>query len=263
MKNQKSKTTMKKSGVKKALIAAALILIILFAAVLTFVLTRLDFIVKAAIEKYGTQAAGVPVRVESVKIRLREGSAAIRGLTIANPEGFTDPRAFSLGETGVGIDIRSLAKDVKVIDDIHVLAPRIFVEINSNRSVNLNVIRKNLERAAAGANAPSPEKTRRKTGKGEEPRLIIKRIVFSDGSIDARIAALNNRTFQLRLPSVEMRNLGGKKGATPDELTRQIMDELCRRAVAEVEKKIGAIAAEKAKDAIKSKIESGVGRLLK
>jgi hypothetical protein len=264
MKKQRSETSKRKSGIKKAFVVGALILILLTAAVLTFVLTRLDFIVKAAIEKYGTQSAGVSVRVESVNIQLREGSAAIRGLTIDNPAGFTDPKAFSLGETGVGINIRSLAENVKVIDDIHVLAPKIFVEINSNRSVNLNVIRKNLERSAAGAAAPPPGKTERKTGKGAEPRLIIRRILFSDGSIDARIAALNNKTFQLRLPSVEMRNLGGKNGATPDELTRQIIGELCRRAVAEVERKVGGIASEKLRDAVKSEISpENLGRLLR
>lgn len=251
---QKSKTSKKKSGIKKAFVVSALILIILIAAVLAFVLTRLDFIVKAAIEKYGSRAAGVSVRVESVKIRLREGSAAIRGLTLANPEGFTDTYAFSLGETRAGIDIRSLTEDVNVIDEIRVLAPRVFVEINSEKSVNLNVIRKNLEASSKGKPAPG-----KKSKEGKQARLIIKRILFSDGSIQARIAAVKGKTLELRLPSIEMRNLGGKNGATPDELTRQIIGELCRRALAEVERKVGAVAAEKAKDAVKSKIQSEIG----
>jgi hypothetical protein len=259
MKKQKSKTNMKKSGVKKALIAVASILIILFAAVLTFVLTRLDFIVKTAIEKYGTQAAGVPVRVESVKIRLREGSAAIRGLTIANPEGFNGSSAFSLGESKVGIDIRSLAQDVKIINEIIVSAPKIFFEINSANAVNLNIIRENLEKSSTRENSSRDKKQK----KGPEPRLIIRHILFSGGSIEARIASLNDKTIQLKLPAVEMEHLGGKNGATPDELTRQIVGELCRRAVAEVEKKAAHLATEKAKDAVRSQIESGVGRLLK
>jgi hypothetical protein len=263
MKNQKTGTVKRKPGVKKALVAAVLFFILLIVAVLVFVFTRLDVIVKTAIEKYGSQATDTAVRVESVKIRLREGTGVIRGLTIANPKGFDGPYSFSLGEIGVGIDIRSLIEEVKIIDEILVRAPEIFVEINSSKIVNLNVIRKNLERSAAGAKAPPPKKTERKTGKGEEPRLIIKRILFSDGSIQARIAALKNKTIQLRLPFIEIEDLGGKNGATPDELTRQILNELCRRAVAEVEKKAERIAAEKAKDAVKSQIENGVGRLLR
>ncbi len=263
--NQKSKTSKKKSGIKKAFVVSALILILLIAAVLVCVLTRLDAIVKAAIEKYGSEAAGTAVRVESVKIRIREGSGAVKGLTLANPEGFKDSHAFSLGEIGIGIDIRSLTQDVKIIDDIRVIAPEIFVEMNSSRVTNLNVIRKNLEKSAPGEKAASPRKSS-KAGKdesGSETRMIIRRILFSDGLIRARIAPLNGRTFQLKLPSIEMRNLGGKNGATPDELTRQIIGELCRRAAAEVEKKTGEFMADKAKDAVRSQIEGGVGRLLR
>ena len=259
MKTQKSKTAKKKSGIKKAFIVGALILIILIAAFLVCVMTRLDAIVKAAIEKYGSQAAGTAVRVESVKIRLREGSGAIRGLTLANPEGFKGPYAFSLGESGVGIDIRSLTEEVKIINEILVRTPEIFVEINSANVVNMNVIRKNLEKAAPQKKSASGKKDKT----GPEPRLIIRRILFSDGSIQARIASLNDKTYQLRLPAVEMKNLGGKNGATPDELTRQIIGELCRRAVNEVEKKVSGIAVEKAKDVLKSRIESGLGKLLR
>ena len=259
MKNQKSKTAKKKSGIKKVFVVGALILVILIAAVLVCVLTRLDAIVKAAIEKYGSQAAGTAVRVESVKIRLREGSGAIQRLTVANSGGFEGPYAFSLGEIGVGIDIRSLTDKVKIINEIHVRAPEIFVEINSANVVNMNVIRKNLEKSAPPKNSGQAKKDKT----GPQPRLIIRRIIFSEGSIQARIASLNEKTYQLRLPAIEMEHLGGKNGATPDELTRQILDELCRRAVVEVEKKVGGLAAEKAKDIIKSQLESGMGRLLR
>jgi hypothetical protein len=259
VKNQKSKTVKKKSGIKKVFVIGALILVVFIAAVLVCVLTRIDAIVKAAIEKYGSQAAGTPVRVESVRIRLREGSGAIRGLTLANPEGFKGPYAFSLGESGVGIDIRSLTEEVKIINEILVRAPEIFVEINSANVVNMNVIRKNLEKAAPRKKSASAKKVKT----GPEPRLIIRRIVFSEGSIQARIASLNDKTVQLRLPAIEMEHIGGKNGATPDEITRQIIGELCRRAVNEVEKKVSGIAVEKAKDALKSQIESGMGRLLR
>jgi hypothetical protein len=265
MTTKKSGTAAKKTSMKKKILTGALILILIIAVILVCVLTRLDVIVKASIETYGTRAAGTAVRVESVKIRLREGSAAIRGLSIANPQGFADRYAFSLGETGVGINIRSLTEEVKVINDIRVLAPEIFVEINSAGAVNLDVIRKNLEQSASREKAVPPSKSAqgKKNGRVKEPRLIVRHILFADGSIQARIAALKDKTVQLRLPSIEMRNLGGKSGATPDEITRQILGELCRRAVARVEGNIGAIAEEKAKDAAKSQIERGVERLLR
>jgi uncharacterized protein involved in outer membrane biogenesis len=252
MKNTKKHTT----GVKKWFLGTVLVLILVIAGAVLFVLTRLDYIVKIAIEKYGSRATGTAIRVESVRIRLRQGSAAIQGLTIANPDGFETPHAFSLGETGVKIDVRSITKEVKIIDEILVRAPEIFVETNAARSVNLNELKKNLEKAAP----PDKSSTAKKKGeKGPEPKLIIRRILFSEGAVHVKIASGGGRQYELRLPSVEMTNLGGSQGATPDQLTRQILGELSRRALGAAGKKAAELAVDKAKDAAKSLLDRRKG----
>ena len=86
--------------------------VLLFAVAIVCVLTRLDAIVKAAIEKYGSAATATAVRVESVRIRLREGSGTVRGITIANLRGFEGKHAFSLGETGVAIEVGSITRQI-------------------------------------------------------------------------------------------------------------------------------------------------------
>jgi hypothetical protein len=220
--------------------------LLVFLAVL-FVFGRLDAIVKSAIEKYGSAATGTAVRVESVHIRLREGKASFRGLTIGNPAGFREKNAFSLGEIGAGIDIRSVPEKVKIVDEIIVASPEIFAEVNEDGTLNLNAIVENLGRSAPPAG--KKEGGAKSAGRPDrEPRLIIRHILFSGGRIHIRLGIGGDRETLLRLPSVEMRNLGAPNGATPDRLTRLIVGELTRRAAAEVRNKAVSAAADRAVD---------------
>jgi hypothetical protein len=224
-------------------LAAGTVLLVVLAAL--FVLGRLDAIVKAAIEKYGSAATGTAVRVESVRIRLREGQASFRGLTIGNPAGFREKNAFSLGEIGAGIDLRSVPEKVKVVDEIIVASPEIFAEVNEAGTLNLNVIGGNLRRSAPPAG--KEEAGAKSGGRPEtEVRLIIRHILFSGGRIHLRLGSGDGRESVLRLPAVEMRNLGAPNGATPDRLTRLIVGELTRRAAAEVRQKAVSAATDRA-----------------
>lgn len=233
----------------------AVIIIVLLCAI-----GNLDRIVKAGIEKYGSRSVGTEVAVQSVRIRLKEGRAEIHGLTVGNPAGFREKNAFSLGEIAADIDVRSVAEEVKIIEEIVVAAPQITVEMNQDRTFNLNVILKNL---AASSPSAKKETARRRTGDSKasgkpedrkEPLLILERVLFRDGVIRGRFEFGGDRESTLRLPTVEMRDLGAPNGATPTELTRQIIGELSRRAMAEVRKK--AVSA--AKDKVKSEAESAV-----
>jgi hypothetical protein len=243
-----------RSGGKKWFIGVVLVIILITAVTVICVISRLDFMVKAAIEKYGSMATGTPVRVESVKIRLRQGSGDIHGLTIGNPAGFDGPHAFTLGETGIQIDLRSLTQEVKIIDAIHVLKPEIFFEMNSARSVNLNELKKYLEKTSPPKKTEAVKKEKKS---GPEPKMIIRRILFSDGVVHVRIVPGGVRQYDLRMPAVEMTNLGGNTGATPDQITHQIIGELNRRAIREVEKKTVGAAVDKARDKAKELIQKG------
>src|SRR5688572_12656680 len=111
---------------KKIAIAAALLIVAAIGGGLYYLFTNLDHIVKAAIEKYGSQTTQTSVRVDNVKITLASGTAAISGLSIANPKGFDAKNAFSLGTIETGIDIKSIGKQPLIIDKIIIRKPQVF-----------------------------------------------------------------------------------------------------------------------------------------
>ncbi|MGE5893616.1 MAG: hypothetical protein ACM34I_06130, partial [bacterium] len=66
-------------GSRRVLIIVAAVVVVL-AAALYFLVTNIDSIVKAAIEKYGSEVTKTDVRVSSVKIKLSSGEGAVSEL---------------------------------------------------------------------------------------------------------------------------------------------------------------------------------------
>jgi hypothetical protein len=213
----------------KVFIGLIVLILLLIGGAVFYVYHSLDDLVEAAIEKYGSQTTQTAVRVDKVRIQLTDGAGAISGISVANPTGFTDPHAFTLGKISTRIDISSLTETPIIIDEVHIKAPAIFYEINKAGKANLNVLKDNVMQSVPAKPAgkkPAPAEP----GKKEEPKLVIRRFIVDDGSIKATVAQLEGKVLQTKLPRMELRNVGGKGGATPQELAKQISDQMIKQA---------------------------------
>jgi len=244
---------------KKAIFGLLLIIVIAIGGSVYYLLTNLDSLVEKAIEKYGSEATQTSVLVDSVEINLTDGAAGITGLTVGNPAGYGFANAFSLGEIRAAIDLQSLQKEPYIINEITVLAPQVFVEINEDKKTNLNELKNKL--TAGSTDKPQDIKSQPAEGSAEEPRLIIRRLTFADGSIQAKVAALQNKEYQLKLPSMDMTNLGGSKGATATELASEILKRLTDRASDIVKKDIIDAELNKLKAKAQQKIDEEKAKL--
>src|SRR6202000_495394 len=84
------------------------VLLVIIAGVSWYLYSNLDSYVKAAIEKYASDATQTAVRVDSVKISLSTGEGTITGLTVANPDGYSSAKAVSIGTILMRLDIGSV-----------------------------------------------------------------------------------------------------------------------------------------------------------
>ncbi|MCW8888904.1 MAG: hypothetical protein OQK25_07570 [Gammaproteobacteria bacterium] len=243
---------------KKFIYTLLLVTVLVAVGGVYYTLTNLDALVETAIEKYGSEATQTAVLVDSVKIELTDGAAGIKGLTVANTQGFSMPLAFSFGEIRAGIDLKSLQEEPYIINEIAVLAPQVFVEINENNKTNLNELTKNL---TAGSTSSPDKETKPSEESAKEPRLIIRRVTFADGTIQARVAALQDKEYQLKLPTLDMKDLGGSKGATASELANEILSRLTARASETVKKNIIDKKLNAIKDKAKEKIDAEKAKL--
>lgn len=235
---------------KKMLLGLFFLVVLALGGGIYYVYTNLDSLVEMAIETFGSDATQTAVRVDRVRIKLQDGSAGIYGLTVANPDGFTTKSAFSLGEISTKIDIKNTGKDLIVIDHITITAPQVFYEMDAARKMNLQALLNNL---GSGGPAPAAESPGDKT---PAPKLIIRKLSFTEGSIHALIAPLENREYDLKLPPIVMNNLGGKNGAPPEDIARQIIKTLSDRAMTAVKSSAAGAEIEKARQQLDAKKEA-------
>ncbi len=238
---------------KKLLVGLAA-LVVIVVAVMLFVWSNLDHIVKSAIQTYGSEATKTAVRVDTVKVDLRDGKATISGLTVANPPGFTDPNIFELGSISTKVDIASLNKNPIIIDEIHVNAPSVVYEIDKAGVANTDVLKKNL-----GAGGGGKEQAESNGAKGEGLKMIIRKLVVEGSSAKVRIAALS-KDQTVKLPPIVMTDIGKKSGgATPAEVAKQVSDKMLANVKSAVTKIGVGQYLGKSADAVKSQMEEQLG----
>ena len=212
---------------KKILIVFAVVIVLVVGG-LYFLLSNLDSVVAKAIEKHGSEVTQTSVTVSGVDISLREGRGSIKGLKVASPDGFGVRDAFSLGDITLDIDIQSLGDDPVVIDEIRILAPVVNVEATETGATNIDELRKNVEESAGGNTGDGGGSG------GQGKRIRIKKFVFEKGSIHIDASAMGLEKCTVVLPEINLIDVGGTSGATPDEITRIILAAVVKKAAAEV-----------------------------
>lgn len=224
-------------------ILGGVVLVIVIAVFL--LLGSLDSIIKGQIEKVGTELTGVPVTVGSVELSLTDGAGTISGLTIANPPGYSDNPAFSLGTLKLGIDINSLSKaNPIVLDNLVIDSMDANLELRTDSS-NLSVIAENVSK-----NTESAEQETTETESGKPLLITIRQLFINDVNI---VINDGKSTKQDTLPTIELANVGGEAGATPAGITGAILSKL----ISEILKEAAAEALmKKANDAVQGATKS-------
>jgi hypothetical protein len=212
---------------------AGVALLAIVAVFIVFVLSSLDGIVKAGIEKYGSEILGTSVRVDSVKIRMQEGKGTILGLRVASPGGFPPGDAIRFGEITLGIDIASLSSaDPIVINVVNVADPSVSWVVNSKGKSNISVLKEN---ATNYGNSQGGESTASETSSDEPPTLIsIKKFSFTGGKLNADLAAVGGPELKSTIAPVELSNVGGSQGETPGRVGATIAGEFAKSVLSAV-----------------------------
>lgn len=247
-------------SVKKILLGSALLVVIVAAALMVLLVSRLDSIVKGAIEEHGSRLTGTAVRVAGVKISLREGQGTIKGLSVGNPVGFEGGEAFSLGEVTLGIDLSTVTKSPVVIQEVLIRGPVVSFELQSSGRSNFDLIMDNVRRKGK-----EEGRERKEPSGGGEPRIAVRSFIFEEGKIEADATALGGESAAVKLPVLRLEDVGGTDGGTAEEIGVEILTAFggaVIRAAArsgiqrvmekEIEKRIGGEAGESGKELLRS-----------
>lgn len=195
-------------------------LLVLVAVMILLLVQNLDALVKRAIESYGSETAGTAVRVADVSMSLRQGRGTVRGLTVANPPGYSATPLFALNDITMAIDTTSLTGAVPVVEELRIGTTAFRYELDQAGRSNLSVLQKRLKnqgKTGAGEPKQSPGK-----------RIRVKRLVIADGEAILELGQFGIGRATARVPGVTLADLGGNRGLTAQELSKAVLDALVK-----------------------------------
>ena len=186
---------------------------------------KIDAYVKTAIEKYGSESLGTKVSVGEVNISLRQTTATITNLEIANPPGFDDPIAFKAGLIEITLNSKESKLDSVVIDRILLNSPMVFY-IKTKQTDNLSSLQDQAARSSN--NSQSADKTGGSKDKGrEQPRILIKKFDIERANLSYRDTRIVSTTVNLKLDDIHIVDIDtGKNGAGTQEAVSKIVNAI-------------------------------------
>jgi hypothetical protein len=198
---------------KKVLIGVGVLVVIV--AVGVFVLLgSLNGIVKAAVEKIGSDLTQTKVTLSDVDIEETSGKGVLRGFRVTNPDGFSKDDAFKFQEVSVTIDAASILSDPVIIKEVVIVRPEVVYEFGDS-GTNLDRLNKNVQSKAGSGGGGG--------GESEGPKFIIENLYLRDGKVAVQAPLLDEK-ISLPLPTIHLTNIGKEgSGATPGDIADQMM----------------------------------------
>lgn len=207
---------------------------------------NLDTIVVNGVNTYGPKLTQTKVELVSARLSPLSGLGTLTGLTVGNPAGWSDGRAFYLGQVHLDLEPRSLLSDPIVINEILIDQPEFNYETKIVSS-NIQDLLKNIEGATrSGDGGQQP------VAKDGKPRkFIVKKFRFTNGKARVEVGA---NVLNVNLPPISLDDLGvAEDGITVGQMSGILMHKVLG-SVAEGTAnalKSGDLTADKLKDVAK------------
>jgi hypothetical protein len=209
---------------KKLFFAAAVVSALVVAGVY-FLGSHLNGIVASVIEKEGSKVTETTVSVSGVRISIRDGRGSISGLRVASPKGFDAGNVFALGDITVDLDEGSLGKNPIVIDEVRIRKPEVNAQVLKDGKSNVEELNKRIQDYSGSGSS---------SGSMGDKRIRIRKFVVEEGSISVDAAALGVDKHTVKLPAIQLDDVGGANGAPPDQIGKLIAGALARKTASTV-----------------------------
>lgn len=239
----------------KILLSIVGIVILLVGGLAWYVANNINDIVRDVVETAGTDVLQTQVALKHVDIKLIDGSAELGSFSIKNYADFNEPELLLFDTIKVDIDLDSINKDVKVLDEVTISGISIVAE-QKGTTTNLQTLLKKLPRSESS----SADKS--ETSSGTDVKLAIKTLNFVDNSVS--LVLEDYGTHKLKLPKIVRTNLGSaEEGLTPEQLAKEVVEPLIEQAKDQIEKEVANLAKKRLEEEYGEQIEAEKEKLKK
>lgn len=184
---------------------------------------RLNSSLKEKVEGFASKAAGTKVTLREVSVSLM-GAGTLKGLVVANPDGYKSESALRVDEIRIKLDPTSLITPTILVHEVVLDTPLLTWELGSGGG-NLGRIHKSL---GAG---PYKGKARPKRGDAAPAgrKVVVERFIVRNGRLRVAGAAGIAGPVFMTLPDLALKDLGKKDGgATTQQIVALALDAVIR-----------------------------------
>lgn len=215
----------------KKLCVVLFVLVAAAAGLLFYLNSNIDSIVKAAIEKFGSQAAHTALTLDSVKLEIASGAGALYGLGVSNPEGFSSNKALQVEKVSMKIDAKSALGDGPIIiDEIAIDKIKVLFEADATGANNLLAMQKNITPKSSSSKSNESDAINSAGENKAQRKIIIRNLYIRDGGIEVTHPLLNGKNISAVLPEIHLTNIGEDKGVTQAQLAKIILQSITSSA---------------------------------
>ncbi len=212
--------------IKRLLLVVLLLLLLGVAGAFLF----LDTIVRGAIEKGGSSAAGVPTTLEKADASFFSGAFGLDGFAIANPPGFRSQPFLALKGARARWQNGSILSDTLVIDEFALDG----LELDLERSAagnNWDKILDNLKKLsgpAADAKPGQPEPA------GSSRSVTIRKLSIQNTRCALHVSGMPalNGDYEVKVPAIHIEDLrsNGSTAEIAGKLTKAVVEAVVAQA---------------------------------
>lgn len=239
----------------KKIFLALLTLALIAVVVIYFVgSTILNKGVKSGVETYGPRVTQTEINLADVNLSVLSGSGTLKGLHVANPEGFKSENIFALDQIDLKVDTSTLLSDKIVIDHIIIKKPEISYETSIATS-NVKQLLKNIEEftgPSEDSDSPAESDT------GAKKKVVIRKLLIEEGSVYVGALGVGET---VSLPRIELNDIGEGDQMTMAETVELVLGKVLQNigpAIAgagDVLKDKGAAAVQSATEGAMEKVD--------
>lgn len=193
----------------KVLAALLLVFVLLIVGAVVAVGYFIDDIAKKGIEQGGTHALGVPTTLDKASVGLFSGKFGIKGLKVANPDGYSAPAFLSLGDGGVAVDYNSLQQTTVTLPELRLADIGVSLEKKGGKA-NYQVILDNIKKMQGEGGEKPGEPSAGQTG--EEKKFVVNQLTIRNVRVDVDLVEAGpvGQLAKISIPieSIELSNVG-------------------------------------------------------
>ena len=194
----------------------------------------IDGMVKSELEDTTSRMMNTSVEVDDVSISLLDGSGTISGITIHNPEGFSDRPAVQLQQIYIKLKVTSLLADTVIANKVEVQSPELYFEQKASGN-NFDALTSNMEGTSSS-----------------DTNLIVGYLLVENGTVTLTADIGKEESVKAEFSAIEIEGIGRRGNNAMEQTLQQILEPVLEKALQEAIKQ-GLM--DKAQDALEKMLD--------